>query len=90
VLDEEDEALRRHILDVMTRFETDWTGERVGYLGEVRPKLTEMERDGLVTLSEAGVRLTPAGRPFVRNVCMALDARLARHAPDRPLFSRTV
>jgi oxygen-independent coproporphyrinogen-3 oxidase len=36
------------------------------------------------------VRVTEPGRPFVRNVCMAFDARLARQAPDKPLFSRTV
>ena len=90
VLDEEDQVLRRHILSVMTRFETDWSGDALAYLALVRPKLVEMARDGLVTLSEAGVKVTPLGQPFVRNVCMALDARLARQAPDRPLFSRTV
>lgn len=90
LLDEEDQVLRRHILAVMTRFETDWSGDQLAYLRELRPKLEEMARDGLVTLDGAGVQVTPLGRPFVRNVCMALDARLARHAPDRPLFSRTV
>lgn len=90
VLDEEDQVLRRHILALMTQFETDWSADRVSSLAEVPARLGEMARDGLVTLNEGAVRVTEAGRPFVRNVCMALDARLARQAPDRPIFSRTV
>lgn len=90
VLDEEDQVLRRHILAVMTRFETDWSEDRLAYLDEVQPRLVELASDGLVELRERALTVTALGRPFVRNVCMALDARLARHAPDRPLFSRTV
>jgi oxygen-independent coproporphyrinogen III oxidase len=90
VLTEEDQVLRRHILAVMTQFDTDWSNDRVGYLSDVPAKLDEMARDGLVTLRHGGVQVTDAGKPFVRNVCMALDARLARQAPDKPIFSRTV
>jgi oxygen-independent coproporphyrinogen III oxidase len=90
LLDDEDQVLRRHILAVMTRFETDWGGDTVPYLAEVPGKLRELAQDGLVELGPSGVQVTERGRPFVRNVCMALDARLARQAPDRPLFSRTV
>jgi len=90
LLDDEDQVLRRHILAVMTRFETDWSMDTVPYLAEVPGKLRELASDGLVALGAQGVQVTEQGRPFVRNVCMALDARLARQAPDRPLFSRTV
>jgi oxygen-independent coproporphyrinogen-3 oxidase len=90
VLNEEDLVLRQQILDVMTRFEADWARQDVAYLREVPAKLSEMQRDGLVEVTESHVRVTEAGRPFVRNVCMALDARLARQAPDRQIFSRTV
>ena len=90
LLDHEDQVLRRLILDLMTRFETRWDPKATGYLEQVPGKLGEMQRDGLVELSGSSVKVTEAGQPFVRNVCMALDARLARQAPDRPLFSRTV
>lgn len=90
VLTDEDLVLRQHILDVMTRFEAEWANGRTAYLDEVQGRLDEMQRDGLVEVSATGVRVTEAGKPFVRNVCMALDARLARQAPDRPIFSRTV
>lgn len=90
VLDAEDLLLRRHILDVMTRFETQWDTEALPYFAEVTEKLGELQRDGLVELSDSSVSVTENGKPFVRNVCMAFDARLARKAPDRPIFSRTV
>jgi oxygen-independent coproporphyrinogen-3 oxidase len=90
VLDEEDQALRGHILSLMTRFETDWQGQQIPYLAQVPAKLQEMDSDGLVKLSANGVQVTEKGKPFVRNICMALDARLARQAPDRQIFSRTV
>lgn len=90
VLDAEDQVLRSHILNVMTRFETDWSKDRVDYLQDVPRRLDEMSRDGLVELSGSGLKVTEPGRAFVRNVCMALDARLARQAPDRQIFSRTV
>ena len=90
LLDPEDQVLRRLILDLMTRFETTWEPNATAYLTEVPAKLSEMARDGLVELKGSTVKVTTAGQPFVRNVCMALDARLARQAPDRPLFSRTV
>jgi oxygen-independent coproporphyrinogen-3 oxidase len=90
VLDTEDLVLRRHILDVMTRFEADWSVETTPFLDEAPSRLEEMARAGLVELRPTGVKVTPEGRPFVRNVCMALDGRLARQAAGPKMFSRTV
>ncbi|MFZ5443427.1 MAG: oxygen-independent coproporphyrinogen III oxidase [Myxococcota bacterium] len=90
VLDEEDLLLRRLILDVMTRFETRFDRKATPYLEDMPVKLAELARDGLVEVTDSSVKVTELGKPFVRNVCMAFDARLARKAPDRPLFSRTV
>jgi oxygen-independent coproporphyrinogen-3 oxidase len=33
--------------------------------------------------------VTEKGRGYLRNICMAFDARLARRIPDKALFSRT-
>lgn len=92
VLDEEDQAIRGHILEVMTRFETDLStsSSALTHLKEVPDRLEEMRRDGLVEVNCSRVSVTEAGKPFVRNVCMALDARLARQAPQTQIFSRTV
>jgi oxygen-independent coproporphyrinogen-3 oxidase len=92
VLDEEDLILRRHILNLMTRFETDWSDPAVyvPYLDTVAPKLVEPRLDGLMRLRGQHCEITPDGKAFLRNICMAFDARLARKADNSHQFSRTV
>ncbi len=92
VLNEEDQILRRHILNLMTQFNTDWQHSSVAtdYLAGVGERLAELARDGLVELTAQGCRVRERGKPFLRNVCMAFDARLARRTPDSTLFSKTV
>ena len=90
-LSREDVILRRHVLNLMTRFETSWdTPEAsVPYLDSVTERLGPLERDELVKLTNKRCEVTDAGRPFLRNICMAFDACLARDT--RPhLFSRTI
>ncbi len=89
-LNGEDLVLRRHILAIMTDGATDWSADATGFLAGLGPRLAEFERDGLVELQSASLRVTEAGWPFLRNICMAFDARLARRAPERELFSQTV
>jgi oxygen-independent coproporphyrinogen III oxidase len=90
LLDAEDQVLRRHILNLMTRMETRWVGENyTPFLESVAERLAEFAADGLVELAAQHCRVTEAGRPFLRNICMAFDARLVRRSPDRPLFSST-
>jgi oxygen-independent coproporphyrinogen-3 oxidase len=92
LLDAEDCVLRSHILRLMTRLETHWDepGQRTAWLDSALARLAEPAADGLVQLDAAGCRVTDRGRPFLRNICMAFDARLARRMPDKALFSRTV
>lgn len=92
VLDAEDQALRRHILRLMTRLATRWDSREdyTPFLDDAIGKLAEPAADGLVELDATGCRVTERGRGFLRNICMAFDARLARRMPDKMLFSRTV
>ena len=67
---------------------------RTAYAVELE-RLAPMVADGIVTLSDEGLRLTPLGRLFVRNVCMVFDAHLGKappsaRRPDAPRYSRTV
>lgn len=91
-LDREDRVLRRHILNLMTRLETEWETSDLylPYLEDIDVKLAEAKSDGLVRLRRNGCEITQRGKPFLRNVCMAFDARLARKAPETQIFSRTV
>jgi oxygen-independent coproporphyrinogen-3 oxidase len=70
----------------------DW---RERYPAEAKD-LVPMAADGVVEVDEDGVRLTPLGRLFVRNVCMVFDAHLRARkeqegeGPAKPRYSRTV
>lgn len=92
VLSEEDQIIRKHILNLMCQFETDWKiGEtRIADFQHIIENLTELESDGLVTIGANQIKVTPKGRPFIRNISMAFDLKLHRRKPDTRLFSMTV
>lgn len=92
LLDDEDLVLRQHILNLMTRLETSWQNEnmQVPFLESVPQRLREMQLDGLIEVGPHYCRVYETGRPFLRNVCMAFDARLLRKAPETKLFSQTI
>jgi len=56
----------------------------------VAAKLVEPRLDGLARVSMNRCRITPEGKAFLRNICMAFDARLARKTDGSHQFSRTV
>jgi len=92
LLTAEDLIIRKHILNIMCQFETSWK-DPSNYIDEI-PKilihLEEMKKDGLVILKTNGISVTEAGKPFIRNICMAFDLRLKRKTPDAKLFSKTI
>lgn len=92
ILNDEDLIVRQHVLDLMCQFETDFSSSKDQFPGleDCLSKLNEMEKDGLVIRSGDQLRVLEKGRPFVRNVCMALDLRLHRKAPKTQVFSMTI
>ncbi|MBC3759404.1 oxygen-independent coproporphyrinogen III oxidase [Hyunsoonleella sp. SJ7] len=92
ILNNEDLIIRRHILNLMCQFETNWTKSHLYFdeLPDVLIRLKEMEKDGLLVIDSNSIQVTEKGRPFVRNVCMAFDMLLQRKKPDTQLFSMTV
>ncbi|HEY5307015.1 MAG TPA: coproporphyrinogen III oxidase, partial [Casimicrobiaceae bacterium] len=91
LLDDEDRVLRGHILNLMTRLATDWSdaASDAASLAGIGERLAEFERDGLLQRGDRSCQVTARGRGFLRNICMAFDARMARQQPDKPLFSRS-
>ncbi|TDE30408.1 oxygen-independent coproporphyrinogen III oxidase [Flavobacterium ranwuense] len=88
----EDLIIRKHILNLMCQFETSWSDES-NYLEEIPEillQLKEMEKDGFLAISKDSLHVTEAGKPYVRNICMAFDLRLKRKAPETELFSMTI
>lgn len=92
MLTEEDQIIRRHILNLMCRFQTSWSTFKlhVPQIESILEKLTVMEQDGLVEIGDGSLRITKKGRPFVRNVCMAFDLPLQKKSPKTQLFSMTI
>ena len=92
LLSEEDQILRRHITNIMCSFETSWKDEKAQceslFAGVNR--FLPLEEDELISLQPLGVKVNPAGRPFIRNICMALDARYWRRQAKEKLFSQAV
>lgn len=91
-LSREDMIMRKHILRLMTSFETSWanSSEVCAELYQALERLGEMEFDELVEVEPFRIRITEKGKAFVRNVCMAFDARLWADLPQTALFSQTV
>lgn len=56
------------------------------------PTLRAMSADGLLQLAGQTLRITPIGRHFIRNICMAFDAYLETptHQKTTPQYSATV
>ena len=92
ILTEEDQIIRRHILNLMCRFETSWSEWKLNFkeLDKVLERLQEIEYDGLVVINDNQIKITEKGKPFVRNICMAFDLLLQRKKPETKLFSMTV
>ncbi len=92
LLSERDMIIRKHILNLMTRFETTWTEEEASLAGwsNLELRMDSFLKDELVVLKQDKLWITDAGRPFVRNVCMALDPLLAEKRTESPMFSQTV
>ena len=92
LLTNEDLIIRKHILNLMCQFVTSWENKETYFeeIPEVLIQLKEMESDGLLIINKDSIQVTNAGKPYVRNICMAFDLRLKRKTPDTQLFSMTI
>ncbi len=96
----EDDAIRQRVIGhLMCRdriekreIENEFGIEFDCYFADDLEQLTPMVADGLLSVTDASLELTPTGRFFVRNIAMAFDAYLQkqRERSKRTLFSRTV
>ena len=77
-----DDRLRRAVIgQLICHFALDFADieRRFGivfqdYFADCWPVLRQMSRDGLIQLTDRGIRILPAGRLLVRSVCMVFDA----------------
>jgi oxygen-independent coproporphyrinogen III oxidase len=91
-LNEEDLIMRRHILNLICKFETTWEKEteQCEAMYEAIDRLKEMVYDELVILEPYKLTVSKEAIPFIRNACMAFDARLWKNLPQSKIFSNVV
>ncbi|MCX7628343.1 MAG: oxygen-independent coproporphyrinogen III oxidase [Methylophilaceae bacterium] len=87
------DAIARIMCDLelnKTDFGRQWGIDFDSHFSDALGDLAEMAADGLVTLEAEWIRVTAAGRVFLRNIAMAFDAYLRQQAPGGPRYSKTV
>ncbi len=92
----EDLEMRRHILQIACANHTDWEASfcRSKIAEEILPKLKKLVQDGLITLAPTGLKVTPLGSRFIRNICHAFDLKMNQdlqrvNGPEK-MFSKAV
>ncbi|WP_093368531.1 oxygen-independent coproporphyrinogen III oxidase [Psychroflexus sediminis] len=90
ILDETDLIIRRKILNLMCHFESNLDGLDINTQLEIKNDLAEFESDMLLTVQDDFIRVNPAGKAFIRNICMAFDLRLKAKKSESQLFSMTI
>ncbi|MEQ8233013.1 MAG: oxygen-independent coproporphyrinogen III oxidase [Gammaproteobacteria bacterium] len=96
-LSAEDHLRRSVITQLICHFAIDAAGFGAGHgidfwahFARERDALTVMADDGLVALDDDGIRVLPAGRLLIRNVCMVFDAYLGAGSHAAPRFSKVI
>jgi oxygen-independent coproporphyrinogen-3 oxidase len=87
-LTEEDQLNRQHILNIMCRYQTSW--QPADPRDQILARLAEPIADGLVEVGPQGVKVTETGKGFLRNICLAFDARYWEKVPSGKVFSQAV
>lgn len=87
LLTKHDLAIRKKILELMCRFETDISSTEQN---ELRVRMGKYVKDGLMEWAGSQIIVTEKGKQFIRNICMELDDYLPRTENDRQLFSKAV
>lgn len=86
ILTDDDLINRKLILNLMCRGSIQMERIKLELLNRLLPLL----EDGLVRFDQKKLQITPAGKAFLRNICMAFDERLWKEMPESQIFSKAV
>jgi oxygen-independent coproporphyrinogen III oxidase len=88
-LTQEDLIIRKHILNLMCKGRTDWDLNEplIGAMLSGLERAKILQEDGLLIIGDSSLTVTPLGKRFLRNICMAFDAHLWASQPETQLFS---
>lgn len=91
-LSPEDLELRKHILNLMCRFDTTWgpTFTTSKTFNKIIDRLKPLEKDELIEIHDLGLSVTDLGKIFIRNICMCFDLHLHNDTSEQKKFSKTI
>jgi len=92
----DDDKLRREVISqLICHFDLNFANIELAfkikfseYFATELTALLVMQADGLLTLSSNGIKVLPAGRLLIRNICMIFDSYLAYK--QQQLFSKVI
>lgn len=87
-LNEEDQLVQSQILDLMTKFEINFSN--IEQQEAVKKRLAPMIDDGLVRFNGSSLSINESGKAYLRVVCTSLDERLLRAKPNAMTFSKAI
>ncbi|WP_293647866.1 oxygen-independent coproporphyrinogen III oxidase [Thiolapillus sp.] len=94
-LSKDDELRRDVITQLICHFALDfhavekrWNIDFKTYFGTELKSLQNMVEDGLLEISDAGIKVMPVGQMLIRNICMVFDAYLKDSKGQR--FSKVI
>ncbi|MFZ2171886.1 MAG: oxygen-independent coproporphyrinogen III oxidase [Methylococcaceae bacterium] len=83
---DDDDKLRRAVITqlichfdlIFARIEQEFAISFANYFAKELDALAPMQTDGLLTVSDKGIQVLPAGRLLIRNICMVFDKYLVQ------------
>lgn len=70
-------------------FSAAWDIDFCTHFSDGLAELPPLAADGLITLSDQGLKVTDLGRLFLRNIAMCFDSYLRQAGESQPRYSRT-
>lgn len=89
LLSDEDLVLRRYILDLMCQGQVTLRSD-FSLNKQILERLQPLLADQLLEINQETITISPQGKSYLRNVCMAFDERLQASKADKPLFSQAI
>jgi oxygen-independent coproporphyrinogen-3 oxidase len=94
----EDDRIRQYvIMELMSNFKLDierfeklYPVTFAEYFSDALEELRPFEADGLLNITPSLIECSPTGTLLIRNIAIAFDAYMKRHASNSKTFSKTV
>ena len=90
ILSEEDLLIKQCVLQISCKGELEGDLFSQSVDERTRELLSEMEEEGILHLMNDSLKITPAGEPFIRNICRVFDRRIDRMQFQSETFSKSI